>query len=121
MGVVLSLSPRKLTSALPRHPTEARLPARSSCGSPTPREAFHRPEELVTERAAPTRLIHSSRRSRFFVKTVGTHTPASMPRPTNQRNSRLYSSCSHNIPIAKGLATDSKLKAAVRPAKQATA
>ena len=33
-------------------------------------------------------------RSRFFVKTVTSHTGASSSRPTNQRNSRLYCSCS---------------------------
>jgi len=37
-----------------------------------------------------------SDRSRFFVKTVTSHTGASMPRPTNQRSSRLYSSGSTN-------------------------
>src|SRR6516225_6604706 len=39
----------------------------------------------------------SSNRSRFLVKVVGAHTRSSMPRPTNQRNSRLYSSCSISI------------------------
>ena len=37
-----------------------------------------------------------SRRSRFLVKTVGTHTASSTPRPTNQRKSRLYCICSIN-------------------------
>jgi hypothetical protein len=36
----------------------------------------------------------SSSRSRFFVNTVASHTGSSMPSPTNQRNSRLKSSCS---------------------------
>ena len=38
-----------------------------------------------------------SNRSRFLLNTVGTHTGSSMFRPTNQRNSRLYSSCSISI------------------------
>ena len=39
----------------------------------------------------------SKSRSRFLVNTVGTHTASSMFRPTNHRNSRLYSNCSINI------------------------
>src|SRR5438034_794010 len=39
----------------------------------------------------------SSNRSRFLVNVVGTHTASSIARPTNQRNSRLYSSCSISI------------------------
>lgn len=35
-----------------------------------------------------------SSRSRFLVKTVGTQTGSSIPRPTNQRNNRLYCICS---------------------------
>ena len=35
-----------------------------------------------------------SRRSRFFVKTVGVHTASSIVSPTNQRKRMLYSSCS---------------------------
>lgn len=37
-----------------------------------------------------------SSESRFFVNTVRTQTRSSMPRPTNQRNSRLYCICSIN-------------------------
>ncbi len=37
-----------------------------------------------------------SSRSRFLVKTVGTQTASSIPRPTNQRNKRLYCICSIN-------------------------
>jgi hypothetical protein len=33
-------------------------------------------------------------RSQFLVKTVGTHTGSSIPRPTNQRNRKLYCICS---------------------------
>ena len=36
----------------------------------------------------------ASRRSRFLQNTVGSHTASSMPSPTNQRYSRLYSSSS---------------------------
>jgi hypothetical protein len=36
----------------------------------------------------------SKRRSRFLLKTVGVQTSSSMLRPTNQRNNRLYCSCS---------------------------
>ena len=32
----------------------------------------------------------ASSRSRFLVKTVGTHTGSLIPRPNNQRNRRLY-------------------------------
>jgi hypothetical protein len=33
----------------------------------------------------------------FLVKVVGAHTASSIARPTNRRNSRLYSSCSITI------------------------
>ena len=45
-----------------------------------------------------------SSRSRFLVNTVATHTGSSMPRPTNQRNIRLYCICSINwrvVPTAR--------------------
>ena len=46
-----------------------------------PRLCQHRSQELKT--TSP-----SSRRSRFLVKVVASHTGSSTPRPTNQRNSR---------------------------------
>src|SRR6267378_8252136 len=39
----------------------------------------------------------ASSRSRFLVNVVGTQTASSIAKPTNQRNSRLYSSCSISI------------------------
>jgi len=36
----------------------------------------------------------SSSRSRFLLNVVGVQTASSMPSPTNQRNNRLYYSCS---------------------------
>jgi hypothetical protein len=39
----------------------------------------------------------SIKRSRFLLNTVGSHTGSSIFRPTNQRNNRLYCSCSINI------------------------
>ena len=41
-----------------------------------------------------TSVVNS--RSRFLVKTVGTHTGSSTPRPTNHRNKRLNCICSVN-------------------------
>src|SRR4051794_11549166 len=48
----------------------------------------------LKKRLATSALIS---RSRFLLYTVGTQTASSMFRPTNQRNSRLYCSCSISI------------------------
>jgi len=105
-------SPRKFTVGFPG----------SSGGSPgagiTAFETFQarprfqlRPvdgEVLVRQQLRRRRVLHhriekrgrnvaARNRSRFLLNIVGTQTGSSIPKPTNQRNSRLYCSCSINF------------------------
>src|SRR5580700_11990770 len=50
-----------------------------------------------TTRKNSSAISPSNKRSRFLVNTVGCHTSSFIDIPTNQRYSRLYSSCSISI------------------------
>jgi hypothetical protein len=66
-----------------------RVPSTVKCSSD--RNGWAR---ATTRRRKLVAIASVRRRSRFFVNTVGTHTGSSSSNPTNQRNKRLYSSCS---------------------------
>jgi hypothetical protein len=58
-------------------------------------------------------------RSRFFVKTVDTYTTSSIAKPMNQRNRRLYCTCSAlRSPSRESSAADATLKDVVELAKR---
>src|SRR4029077_5860112 len=103
-------SPRKLRSALrPPPPGDGGLPppfgpkllmpAQASISVPsTEKCSLDRSLRTFGKFSTPaknfTAISPSSRRSRFLQNTVASQTGSSADNPTNQRNKRLYSSCS---------------------------
>jgi hypothetical protein len=89
----MAAAPASRDSSSPTHASIS-VPSTVKCSSLNKRCRFAAPT-TAAKNACATSPCNS--RSRFFEKLVASHTRSLIPSPTNQRNSRLYSSCSTSI------------------------